>query len=106
VFSKDGILVETERKKYILQIPPPHSKKSMQYFFGKIEFVRRFVLDFSEITKPLQRMIKKYVQFKWTSIEKEAFENIKAAIMDAPSLQIPGIVHPKENEIKMMKCEK
>jgi hypothetical protein len=34
-------------------------------------------------------MIKKYVQFKWTSIEKEAFENIKAAIVTAPSLQSP-----------------
>jgi hypothetical protein len=34
-------------------------------------------------------MIKKYVQFKWTSIEKEAFENIKATIAVAPSLQSP-----------------
>jgi len=31
-------------------------------------------------------MIKKDVQFKWKSVEKEAFENIEAAIAIAPSL--------------------
>jgi hypothetical protein len=89
VISKYGISVDPERTKAIMQIPPPHNKNSMQSFFGKINFVRRFVPDFVEIVKPLQWMIKKYVQFKWTSIEKEAFENIKASITVAPSLQSP-----------------
>jgi hypothetical protein len=35
-------------------------------------------------------MIKKDVHLKWTSIEKDAFENIKAAIAVAPSLQSPN----------------
>jgi hypothetical protein len=69
--------VDPERTKAILQIAPPHNKKSMQSFFGRINFVRIFVPDFAEIVKPLQRMIKKDVQFKWTPLEKEAFENIK-----------------------------
>jgi hypothetical protein len=55
VISKDGILVDPERTKSIMQIPPPHSKKSMQYFFGKINFVRRFIPDFTEIAKLLQQ---------------------------------------------------
>jgi hypothetical protein len=55
VISKDGISIDPERTKAIMQIPPPHNKKSMQSFFGKINFVRRFVPDFVEIVKPLQR---------------------------------------------------
>jgi hypothetical protein len=47
--------------------------------------VRRFVPDFAEIVKPLQHMIKKDVQFKWTYIEKEAFEKIKASISTSPA---------------------
>jgi hypothetical protein len=58
----------------------------MQYFFGRINFVRRFIPDFVEIVKPLQKMIKKDVQFKWTPLEKEAFENIKIAIANVSSL--------------------
>jgi hypothetical protein len=43
VISKDRIGMDPERKKSILQIPSPHSKKSMKSFFGGINFVRRFI---------------------------------------------------------------
>jgi hypothetical protein len=36
--------------------------------------------DFAEIVKPLQQMIKKYAQFKWTFVEKEHFEKVKVSI--------------------------
>jgi hypothetical protein len=65
----------------------------MQSFFGKINFVRRFVPDFVEIVKPLQQMIKKDIQFKWTSVEKEAFEKIKASIV--ASLHFKVHISPK-----------
>ena len=56
---------------------------------GTINFVRRFVPDFAQIVKPLQQMIKKSVQFKWTDTEKGAFNNIKEAIVHTPSLKSP-----------------
>ena len=62
----------------------------MQSFLGKIKFVRRFLSNFMEIVKPLQEMIKKYFNFKWTKERREAFENIKESIAEAPSLQIPN----------------
>ena len=54
-----------------------------------INFVRRFVLDFAQIVKRLQQMVKQSVQFKWTEKEKGAFNNIKAVIAHAPSLKSP-----------------
>ena len=35
-------------------------------------------------------MVKQSVQFKWTDIEKGAFNNIKTAIAHAPSLKSPN----------------
>jgi hypothetical protein len=55
VISKDEISVDPERTKAILQISPLHNKRSMQSFFDIINFVRRFVPDFAEIVKPLQK---------------------------------------------------
>ena len=52
----------------------------MQSFLGKINFVRRFVMSFAEIVKPLHNMIKKCVDFKWISKEKESFYQIKKEI--------------------------
>jgi len=43
----------------------------MQYFFGKINFVRKFVSYFAEIVRPLQSMIKKDVEFKLTNFESD-----------------------------------
>jgi hypothetical protein len=37
----------------------------MQSFFGQINFVRKFTPDFVETIKPLQKMIRKDVEFKW-----------------------------------------
>ena len=64
----------------------PHNKKAMQSFLGQINFVKRFVPDFSRIVSPLQTMIKKNSNFKWGQDEHEAFNLIKQAIINAPSL--------------------
>ena len=52
----------------------------MQSFMGTINFVRRFVLDFAQIVKPLQQMVKQSVQFKWNDLEKNTFNKIKTSI--------------------------
>ena len=56
---------------------------------GTINFVRRFVPNFTQIVKPLQQMVKQSVQFKWTDIEKVAFKYIKTTIDQTPSLRSP-----------------
>ena len=89
IVSKKGISIDPERIKAIEHIPLPHNKKGMQSFMGTINFVRRFVPDFAQIVKPLQQMVKKSAQYKWTEIKKNAFSKIKTSIAHAPSLKIP-----------------
>eukprot|EP00253_Pinus_taeda_P005102 PITA_05102 len=90
IVSKDGIYIDSDRIKETSDIPLPHNKKSMQSFLGQINFVKRFVPDFSHIVLPLQTMIKKNLVFKWGHNEKEAFESIKQAIINAPALNTPN----------------
>ena len=71
VVSKEGIMIDPERTKAISRIHFLATKKSMQFFMGKIHFVRRFVPSFSEILRPLQNMIKKDSSFFWGDREKE-----------------------------------
>jgi hypothetical protein len=58
----------------------------MQSFLGQINFVRRFVPNFSEMVKPLQNLIKKDAQYHWGPLENQDFNAIKKAIIDTPSL--------------------
>ena len=74
------ITIDLGRVEAIKAIVLPNNKKAMQSFLGKINFVWRFIFDFAEIVNPLQEMIKKDSNFKWTKERKEAFEKIKEAI--------------------------
>ena len=47
IIFKKWISIDPERIKVIAQIPLPHNKKGMQSFMGTINFVQRFVPDFS-----------------------------------------------------------
>ena len=79
VVSKHGIMIDPERTQAISKITYPSSKKAMQSFLDKINFVRIFIPIFSEIICPLQKMIKKDAIFNWGQIEKRIFsENFRS----------------------------
>jgi len=58
----------------------------MQSFIGQINFVKRFVQDFSLIVLPLKSMIRENVVSKWGKDERDSFELIKKSIIIDPSL--------------------
>ena len=87
VISPEGITIDLGRIEAIKAIVLPHNKKDMQSFLGKINFVRRFISELTKIVKPLEEMIKKDFNFKWTKERREAFDRIKEAIEEAPNLQ-------------------
>ena len=55
----------------------------------KINFVRRFIPNFSELAKHITSMLRKEAEIKWTENERNSFEAIKKAIMEAPTLISP-----------------
>ena len=71
-------MIDPERPQAISKITYPSNKKAMQEFLGKINFVRRFIPSFSEIIRPLQKMIKKDAIFNWGQTEKESFQKLLA----------------------------
>ena len=87
--SKEGIMIDPELTEAISNIPFPSTKRAMESFMGKINFVRRFVPSFSEIVRLLQNMIKKDSNFSWGDKERESFIRIREAIAEAPTLVSP-----------------
>jgi hypothetical protein len=56
---------------------------------GIINFVRRFVLDFVVMVKPIHNLLKKYHFFSWTDVVENSFLRIKKAIRPALVLAKP-----------------
>jgi hypothetical protein len=78
-----GIKVDPKRVCAIQQIDIARNKKDVQSFIGKINFLRRFVLNFVEILKPITNMLKKYAVIKWSLEEKSSFQTIKQYLVEA-----------------------
>jgi len=89
VVSTAGVQIDPERVKAIQALTLPRSKKDIQSFLGKINFVRRFILNFAELVKHVTSMLKKGTKVRWTNAARKSFESIKKAIMEAPMLIIP-----------------
>jgi hypothetical protein len=62
----------------------------MQSFFGKINFLRHFIPDFSQVVKPLNQLMKKDIRFKWDPPTHHDFESIKKDHCFAPLLISPN----------------
>ena len=78
--SVDGIRIYLERVKAILKISLPRRKKDVQYFIGKINFLRWFIPNFAETIKQITTMLKKDQEVKWTTEAKNSFKKIKLAL--------------------------
>ena len=69
-----------------MKISLPRSKKDVQSFIGKINFLHWFIPNFAETIKQIIAMLKKDQEVKWTTEEKNSFEKIKMALTEAPVL--------------------
>jgi hypothetical protein len=75
-----------------LETKPPSTKKELQTFLGKINFLRRFISNLSgktEAFSPLLRL-KKEVVFKWEPEHQKAFDEIKDYLTN-PHVLLPPL---------------
>jgi hypothetical protein len=89
IVFKDGIKIDHKRVEAIQTIRIPRNVKEIQAFLGTINFLRRFIPNFTEIVKLITVMLKKDSRINWTTEAKASFEHIKRVISEAPVLTIP-----------------
>ncbi|RVW25073.1 Retrovirus-related Pol polyprotein from transposon 17.6 [Vitis vinifera] len=58
VISKNGIEVDKAKVELIVKLPPPTNVKGIRQFLGHAGFYRRFIKDFSKISKPLCELLR------------------------------------------------
>jgi hypothetical protein len=96
VISERGIDVDKAKVETVEQLPPPTDVKSLKSFLGHAEFYRRFIKDFSKITKPLTHLLQKDVVFDFDEKCLAAFRTLKSALVSAPIIQPPDWRQPFE----------
>src|SRR5436189_2746825 len=82
--SKQGIEVDKAKIEVIEKLPPPTNVKAIRSLLGHAGFYRRFIKDFSKITKPLCDLLAKDTEFNFDEICLRAFEILKEKLILAP----------------------
>ncbi|KAK8601097.1 hypothetical protein V6N12_050939 [Hibiscus sabdariffa] len=94
--SNKGIEVDKEKVEVIEKLPPPTNAKGIRSFLGHVGFYRRFIKDFSKISKPLCNLLQQNQPFVFYGECQSAFEELKMKLISAPVVVPPDWTSPFE----------
>jgi len=89
IVSSIGIEVDKSKIELTANLPTPKFVKNVRSFLGHAGFYRRFIKDFSVISKSLCNFLTKDNVFEWTEYYKEAFVKLKNLLTSALVIQPP-----------------
>nr|GEY56943.1 reverse transcriptase domain-containing protein [Tanacetum cinerariifolium] len=84
--SKKEIEVDKAKIEVISKLPHPTTVKGIQSFLGHAGFYRRFIKDFSKISRPMTHLLEKNSNFIFSNECIQAFRNLKEKLIEAPIL--------------------
>ena len=89
-----GIEVDQAKIEIIEKLPHPTSIKRVRSFLGHAGFYRRFIQDFSKVSKPLSNLLMQGVPFEFNDPCMNTFELLKKKLIStlivvAPNWNIP-----------------
>ncbi|CAA7407028.1 unnamed protein product [Spirodela intermedia] len=96
IVSKRGLEVDRAKIDIISKMKPPNSVKQIRSFLGHAGYYRKFIQDFSKISKPLTMLLSKDVPYNFDEKCFESFSEIKRLLTEALILQAPDWSFPFE----------
>jgi hypothetical protein len=94
VISLEGIYVDPSKVHYVLDWKPLRTVHRVHSFLGLAGYYRRFILNFSRITKPITNLLKKEEKCVWNEVCDEAFQALKRLLTTSPMLAQLDITNP------------
>nr|GEY52652.1 reverse transcriptase domain-containing protein [Tanacetum cinerariifolium] len=94
--SKKGIEVDKDKIEVISKLPHPTTVKEIRSFLGHAGFYRRFIKDFSKISRPMTHLHEKNAPFVFFNDCVQAFRTLKENLTQAPILIAPDWDQPFE----------
>ncbi|GJX47283.1 reverse transcriptase domain-containing protein [Tanacetum coccineum] len=88
--SRKGIEVDRAKIDVIAKLPYPTNVKGVRSFLGHAGFYRRFIKDFSMISKPMTQLLMKDARFNFSDSCKKAFNDLKEKLTSAPIIISPN----------------
>ncbi|KAL4384071.1 hypothetical protein GQ457_15G019380 [Hibiscus cannabinus] len=94
--SSKGIEVDKAKVEVIEKLLPPTNVKGIRGFLGHAGFYRRFIKDFSKVSKPLCNLLQQNQPFVFDKECQSAFEELKLRLISTPVVVPPDWSSPFE----------
>nr|GFB63511.1 reverse transcriptase domain-containing protein [Tanacetum cinerariifolium] len=94
--SKKGIEVDKAKIEIILKLPHPTTVKGIRSFLRHAGFYRRFIKDFSKISRPMKHLLEENSPFIFSNECIQAFRTLKDKLTEASILIAPNWDQPFE----------
>ena len=78
----------------IANLPTPKTIKDVRSFLGHAGLYRRFIKDFSFISRPTCNLLTNDTPFEWTQACHETYDKLKGMLTTAPIMQPPNWTLP------------
>nr|GEZ64142.1 reverse transcriptase domain-containing protein [Tanacetum cinerariifolium] len=88
--SKNKIEVDKAKINVIAKLPHPTTVKGIRSFLGHVGFYRRFIQDFSKISRPMTHLLEKNTPFIFSEDCIKAFQTLKKKLTESPILIAPN----------------
>ncbi len=89
VVSAEGISMDPDNVRAVIEWPIPDSRIALQRFLGFANFYRRFIRSFSQVAAPLTALTSIRSHFTWSEVAQNAFDHLKRLFTSAPILITP-----------------
>ena len=87
--SGDGLSMQGNKIKAILDYPAPKNIKTLRRFLGISGYYRSFIKGYASIAFPLTSLLKADKDFVWGNEQQKAFVQLKERLVQAPILSYP-----------------
>ena len=94
ILDEGTIKADPDKVKVIKERIPPTNVKELQEFMGMINYYRKFIDKFAEISFPLTDLFKKNSKFEWNEERNTSFELFKKLLCSEPILVLPNFNIP------------
>ena len=86
IISDQGIEMDPEKVKSIVEWPTPTNKKEVQSFLGFANFYRKFIHGYSKTAAPLTGLTRNEVPFAWSKEAEASFRALQKQFASGPML--------------------